>query len=274
MTFVWYNIILLQHCFLDSYPSIKNSFMCFIKYSLIINSQFIYLFLFSPMKRLLNYNILKITKISVKMLLLSLIIYSQTPYSVNPKQKEVDHPYQGVNYIYFTNISCFFTAVTTLIGFTLFYKDTLISTYNFLLSSVIGMNIITTITFWGLYFIKKNLIVKSAFLKKGYGTYLLTELSLHFFPLLLSVIEQTDIMLVKSKYHSVVFLIFLILYYTFVTFEAHSRDRVYLYPFLTKMSEVGRIVFFLGITSALIGIHILVIKLNNMYHNKISTLNR
>lgn len=179
------------------------------------------------------------------MILLSLCIYAATDYSVNPRQKEFKYPYPFLKYLFFTNISLYYTIVASVTG--IIYRSTGLfrSAFHQMMWTSPIFNSITTSTFWILYFYKKEYIVDKNHLIPGYETYLLTELSLHLFPLILSYLEQVDIKLRKSRIHYSVFAVIIMAYCGVVHIDYCIRG-LFLYTFLNKMNIALRAAFFIG----------------------------
>lgn len=199
-----------------------------------------------------------------RMALLSLCIYAATPFSINPKQLEMPTEYTHIKWLYFTHISLYHTILTSSlliisrIKRRLFDEESNASDHSPSkrtspagpLDSLISMclctsmlfNFITTGVFWSLYFIYREAIVHKKYLVPGYETYLLTELSLHLFPLCLSFLEQLTLPLKKSVYHLLFTEAFVVLWATAIHIAKIGRKR-YLYGFLS-ISLAGRITFF------------------------------
>lgn len=190
----------------------------------------------------------KITKnarLGVKILLFSICCYVITPYSDNPKQKEHEHSYSDLGFLYFTNQSLYFTVLTVAIGFIYNFNSKLFELYNTLLPISLTFEIVVTGLFWGLYFIDKKLIVNANFLKPGYETPILTELGLHLFPLILLILDQIDVELRRTKLQSLFMTCYLILWSGLIIILGNIREK-YMYPFMNLFtSEILRLTCFL-----------------------------
>lgn len=184
--------------------------------------------------------------IGIKLILLSLCIYATTSYSVNPKQNEISDTFSNMKYIYFTNISLYLTIIASLISFGALFTKHLEIVARELVTLVLTTNSITVTVFWTLYFTSPGLIINKRHLEPGCETYILTELSLHLFPFILSVGELLTIRLKKTKLHYLGFLGCVIAYGVFIHITAHFKDGKFPYGFLNKMSLINRIMFLAG----------------------------
>lgn len=199
-----------------------------------------------------------------KLILLSFCIYATTDYSVNPKQKEIKHPYSDLEHLYFTNISLYFTILASVLCLLHRAVGTLARYVNLALALSPVFNYITTIVFWSLYFIKRELIVCKKYLCPGYETYLITELSLHLFPLILVSLEHVDFKVRRSRSHYYILLGFVAGYCVIVHIAAWYRG-CFLYPFLHVMPPLIRIFFFIGMYGLSIMFYNVALFLNSLY---------
>ena len=199
---------------------------------------------------------------SVKIVLLCLCIFACTDFSVNPKQKEIKRPYDDMEYLFFTNISLYATVLTSVVGIVYRLTDRLKRLFEVLLSLSPVCNSVTTVVFWGLYFTKRSHIKAEEHLVPGYETWLITELSLHLFPVVLSYLEQIDVELVFSKIYYLVFVGIIIVWGTAVHI-AKEYKGVFLYGFLNKYNIFERLLFFLSVFGACLFFYHMLILINH-----------
>lgn len=206
-------------------------------------------------------------------MLLCCCIFAMTPYSVNPKQRMYKQPYDNLQFLYFTNILLYYTVLTSFIllivrlqrrkrrlleqkisenANEISPKQTLVSPWhvwmakigNFCLCMSPVCNAITTTVFWTCYAINPKLIVNKNSLLPGCHTYIITELSIHLFPLLISCLEQIDIKLTATKVQPISFLVLFVFWATAIHIAKHYK-KIFLYKFL-EMNIAYRILFFVG----------------------------
>lgn len=184
--------------------------------------------------------------VSAELALLSLCIYAATSYSENPRQWEFKDAYSDLKILYFTYISLYYTIITSVTGLVYVSLGIFRTAFHHMMWTSPVFNSITTSTFWILYFCKREYIVNKRFLKPGYETYLLTELSLHLFPLVLSYMQQFHIELKRSRVHYLVFAV-IVATYCAITHVANHMRGAFIYPFLNEMNSMLRAAFFIGI---------------------------
>lgn len=206
--------------------------------------------------------------IGARTILLLLCIYGATDFSINPKQKENKDVYYDLRFFYFTNISLYCTIITSIISIIHRSSARLSGLLHFMLSTSPIFNSVTASTFWTLYFIDKKMIVSKKSLEPGCETYILTELSIHLFPIILSFLEQIDVRLTKSNAYYGLFAIIVVLYAT-LTYILNAIVGKFLYPFLENISTPKRMLFFITIFCLCMLFYNMLIFINRRCVNKI-----
>lgn len=196
--------------------------------------------------RMQNISMQKVCIASVKVALLCFCIFACTDASVNPKQKEKPRLYGDMEYLYFTNISLYVTILASATGIIHRLTDRLKRHFEILTSVSPVCNSATTVTFWGLYFTKRTWIKAADDLRPGCETWLITELSQHLFPLILSYLEQMDMKLTPSRWYYLLFICIIVTWGTVVHIVAYYKGK-FLYGFLDACNPVDRIFFFVGV---------------------------
>jgi len=203
------------------------------------------------------------SKTIIKLLLLGCLIYGCLPFSVNPNQRASARLFDYLEYFYFTNIALYATIIIITLGMVARYTRKFVSVYERSLSLVASANMITSFVFWTLYFINKSLIVGEKALEPGCETYLLTELSIHLFPLILVLVEQLDLSLHHKANNIYFFILFNILFMIDnQVFKILTGKN--LYGFLNHMSVVWLVAFHIGITILSISFYFLYLAVNRV----------
>jgi len=183
--------------------------------------------------------------IFTKFLLLSVSVYSFEPLSNNFKPQISRIQYTKDDFLFFTNISLFYTTFCVIVGFLKQLAPTLNKLHRFLLPTSIVLEMMVTTFFWILFLINPSL-VKKDFNKSGFSLLsLYTEFPKHLFPLLILMIEQAGMKLERMWTHKLFFIGFGIFYGSLSEILIISESN-YLYPFFKKFSFKGRILFFVA----------------------------
>ncbi|ELA41665.1 uncharacterized protein VICG_01298 [Vittaforma corneae ATCC 50505] len=175
-------------------------------------------------------------------------IFSLFDYVENPNSIKSTSEYNNYKYLLFTKISLLLTIISAISGIINRITGNFHFIKNFFLPVSFTFEFIVTFIYWLLFLIDKKLIVDKETLKPGNETPLLSRLSSHVFPLILSYIEYTDFTLKPCDYHLMFFVLFAMLYYILVTAYATYFGR-YIYPFLDNLGFYQRLLFFAGIAT-------------------------
>lgn len=179
-----------------------------------------------------------------KIMLLSVSVYSFEPLS-NKFKPEISRVQCTKNdFLYFTNISLFYTAFCVAIGFLTYYFPALESLHKFVLPTSIVLEITVTILFWGLFFINPGLVKAGATANKISILRLYTEFPKHLFPLITLLIEQSGLKLQRSWQHRL-FLILFGIFYGSLSEALIFHESNYLYPFFRVFTFKGRAAIFI-----------------------------
>ncbi|KAI5149193.1 hypothetical protein ENBRE01_0754 [Enteropsectra breve] len=195
-------------------------------------------------------------------------IYALTPYSVNPNQRKTITAYDSYHYVYWTFITLYLTiaAYSICLIARKYKRISRVATHLLTMSAV--LNGITTATFWTLYFIDKEFIVGKAARGAGNETYLITELSLHLFPVLLTWLEQIAHRIVYNKNYIYalvgITLAYASLVHSFKSFVVEGK--VYVYPFLNIASNFHILCFWCGVFLLGVLFYSILLRLNKNIH--------
>lgn len=185
-------------------------------------------------------------------------IYALTPFSRNPNVIKYKNLYDNMKFLFITYIALYISIVNGCLTnyYRYFYKkkknnqideydqsEQMYRVTNFSIIFSFTFNILVSVVFWTLYFINKKLIVNKNSLIPGCETYLLTELSEHLFPLILSFLEQIDFKLRKTRAIKIS-IFFALLLWTVLVHIAKRYKKQFLYPFL-EMNIYLRFIFFI-----------------------------
>lgn len=201
----------------------------------------------------------------IRLYLLICCIYGASPLSTNKKQIPYRAPFISHRYLFFTNLSLWFTIFTSFVA--LFHRHVLniYSFVNFAVTSSSIFNSIICSTFWPLYFIKRELIIGRSFIKNNCETYLLTELCIHLVPFILSVFEQYDIPLRKSKSVVVALILFAPSYLILLSYSKYHLGK-FPYSFMNHISYGFVVLFLFGMCVYGFLWYLIIILLNNLMH--------
>lgn len=186
-----------------------------------------------------------ITLLLIKACLAALTALSAFGHLENPNCRGLKDVYSGHKYLYFTNISAYFTLMAYLAGIMYRSTDRIYSTYNLLLQMALSLETVTVVVFWCLYLVDKRLIKHPKSFIPGCETPILEELSAHVFPFVLVLIEQHDVPITRSQYLGPFIISIAATYYVATRVYAHYLGE-YIYSFLGSMSESGRMLFFVS----------------------------
>lgn len=187
-------------------------------------------------------------------------IFSLFDYVENPNTIKSTSEYANYKYLLFTKISLFLTIVSAISGIITRLTGSFYFVRNFFLPISFTFEFIVTFIYWFLFLLDKKLIVDKETLKPGNETPVLSRLSSHVFPLLLSCIEYTDFTLKPCDYHLMFFVLFAVIYYVFVTIYAVYFGK-YIYPFLDNLGFYQRLMFFVGVAAVGICVYLMQYKI-------------
>lgn len=202
-----------------------------------------------------------------KAILFAIIMMYMLGMLENPEVEKYKDPNSKIEYVKFTNIACVATILAFNLGLVYRKYKVLFSVYNLLIQVALSFEFLTTVIFWVLYFLNRPLIVSPEALVEGCETPIIANLGSHLFPLILMLLDQCDIKLVIDRSADLVFLIFIIGYYTTSKIWASLTGK-HIYGFLDVQSELGRIITFLLIFAGVELFHHSFVMIRTRYNKK------
>ncbi|MDL4916311.1 MAG: hypothetical protein QRY16_21905, partial [Enterobacterales bacterium endosymbiont of Blomia tropicalis] len=187
-------------------------------------------------------------RVTLRSIFLMLCIYGLTPLSEHPRQKNFPHAFTSHGYVFLTNISVGYAIMSSCLGIVYRISKWPFSLFNLSLATSSSISMFVSFFFWLFFFYDRKLLENPKQLANNCATPLFTNICTHLAPFLLTLVEQWDIRLKRSKAHIFFLLVFDILYFCVIILCKNITGK-YPYPFMRHLNMPLLILFFMGMAT-------------------------